>query len=78
MPISSLIYLNLNDKMVHTIAVAYRTHSHLLCFVQITNIPEGRKLKSQENSKNFPNIPYFIHAGVVADGLLEEHGISQG
>ena len=33
MSISSLIYLNLNDKMVHTIAVAYRTHSHLLCLV---------------------------------------------
>ena len=40
-------------------------------------IPWGKKVQISRNSKNLANIPYLVHAGVEAVGLLDERDVSQ-
>ena len=63
--------------MVPTIAVAKELSQPTAVSRLKIIFPEGRKYKSQENSKNLANIPYLNHAGVEAVGLLDERDVSQ-
>ena len=40
-------------------------------------IPWGKKVQISRNSKNLANIPYLVHAGVEAVGLVAERDVKQ-